>query len=366
MERDTYHTGCYNDNATFQSVCGFWSPEFGTDGRLNEELFGLYNTTYNGASDYAMELHPRPAVAGLQAVWNLSASASAASGNATARRRLLGGAGDAPAVYTAVFPVSLGTLLKQTWVLVLLPLVPIVTMLPLVVLPWLWFTCRRREPEAEQLFDFYSPRGHLSVSFHRPPDALSLSGVSQDRGDSLPHFGEVSFFVDTLAHFFWLLLSDATDRDHVMQDFVLVILDKWVCGGGGGHCRGVHRGGHSNAPVPLDPPPQTGPLEQGLSLRNDILEGQQEVLGGDTRRSELNRRRFAVDRRRVAGPRQLVTPPPPRRSTLAQAYLSPPVLPFWGGVLGTPPPPSGPVCCSWGAVVLHRGSVSTPSLSSPL
>ena len=57
---------CSKDEHDEHSTCGKGLTGFGPDERLNEEWFGIYNTSYEGGKDYVIEFLPRPIVNELQ------------------------------------------------------------------------------------------------------------------------------------------------------------------------------------------------------------------------------------------------------------------------------------------------------------
>ena len=57
---------CSKDEHNEHSTCGKGQTGFGPDERLNEEWFGIYNTSYDSDKDYVITLLPRPIVSDLQ------------------------------------------------------------------------------------------------------------------------------------------------------------------------------------------------------------------------------------------------------------------------------------------------------------
>ena len=115
---DTWHTGCSKDGYNEHSTCGKSQVGFGPDERLNEEWFGLYNTTYEDGKDHVLSLTPRSSVSRLQMLWNRTdAGATAAAPSARMAASLRTAATGDPAVYEAVFPQSIGDFNEWDWLL---------------------------------------------------------------------------------------------------------------------------------------------------------------------------------------------------------------------------------------------------------
>ena len=198
VQDDTYHTGCYQDNASFQSVCGADRPDFGLDDRSNAEWYGLYNTTYPGDGYYDIRLHPRPAVAALQTLWNANETLATVvrtgpggrrHEGARGYRRLLQTTGDDPETYSNIFPSDVADHLRDVFVW-LVPVVPAVVMLLLVGLPYLWMPWQTPE-RAKGLFDNYSPRSRGSIPFLGSLLDLEEEDVTVMSGGQLEHYDEL-------------------------------------------------------------------------------------------------------------------------------------------------------------------------------
>ena len=127
---DHYHTECHKDRHDIHSTCGSSVVGFGADHRLNEEWFGLYNTSYADVhQDWLLSLTPRPAVAGLQALWNRTGPAAPPS--TAPRREAQTGS---PGPMTVLFPRTWNDLFSA-WVVVVLCIALMLVMCGLVMFP---------------------------------------------------------------------------------------------------------------------------------------------------------------------------------------------------------------------------------------
>ena len=235
VRTDTYHTDCFNDNASVQSACGFSNAGFEPDGRSNEEWYGLYNVTYPRDSDLAVELHPRPAVAALQALWSaLDAAAPPAPDARRARRRGADAvprpaeeAYRAPGVYQTIFPTQISDHFSVTF-LVLGMAIPVGIMVLLVAVPYVPFPRRFRTPDTNLEANM---QRRISTAYRRKSVILEGGGNLQalERPEeALPNcYEDLAFFVNTISQFFWLMLSDRAHAEFVVQSVIMAALNEW-------------------------------------------------------------------------------------------------------------------------------------------
>ena len=251
---DTYHLNCYDDNASFQSPCGYSSTGFGPDGRLNEEFFGLYGMSIEGEAPYRITMTARPAVAALRALWGVvDPNTTTAPSPRRAPRRTIDG------TFSAVFPNPILSLLEEREGLFLLGLLTLFivlgTALPIV---WsVWRSPRTEKPVAEHVRASDDAPQRLpgdilersqsipesqKIPEHEPEELAptvslalmhrNLHGLrpielvggpaENDVASAVPsQYTGLLQYVRGLAQLFWRALSTDTDRDYLVRDVVL-------------------------------------------------------------------------------------------------------------------------------------------------
>ena len=137
----------------------------------------------------------------------------------------------APAPYETVFPTQPQDHLSAAAVLLAFA-VPCGAMALCVCLPQASRLCPAKRRD-EGAYDSVSDSEWAPPSGAEDVSALSIlyrrhSTVEIMALDSPGLYDDVATYVDTLAHFFWIMLSDAAHANYVVNDFVLVYVNDWT------------------------------------------------------------------------------------------------------------------------------------------